>query len=967
MDWATRLSDRQKDWFSVTAIVCVLLLRFSKTIFLAQPISKLFLVAHWDSLLYSLRSGQSFGMDSSLVQLSIPYRFLATEYWCHGLPLWNQWNGFGMPFLADPQVFVFSPFFSIFTLFPGMHTWDIILIIQLAFGAISTYFLCRELELNFVGALMAALLFAFCPWLQWQIELLGVGICFPPFVFLYFCRMAKKGSFTNIALAGMAAAFNVLSSHPEIAFTTILFATLLTFLIAVHSKDSQHSLLSVLCSVVYRIFLSGIIAFGLSAPMFIPFLEYLCNCDSYKLKTVASAGLSWQGLLANYLFPFQPSASLFFGTLSWWGVLSCLYFEKSLKRFAQPLIICLIVSLICATRPFLFEFLFRIPPLSMPYATYWLPEYCLLISIVSGLGCSYLINKCFANTLSLKSKRVQALIVSSLILALVPLIYFPWHHNNLVLQYDPTFEPSKFNWKVWLFNFSCAAIALLILISANNKPPKRKILAVLCFLLLGFFSLAAISSKSLIIRPAFQYPKNLPFNSAFNTAIGGPDRFLSVGTHLLKPNTNLIYRLPLIQALSPISPKRFLDFTKVCGGDYYPPIFSPIISPLLKIAGVGRILSEQPILDGAIISDSPENELATSSSANINTDANLTAQINYANLLSLKNIRLLYDSKTNSLFFLATVIPLSQTAEGYHLSLIIEDEHNQSVSYIEPQSIFTSLGVQEVLSSGFVPKGIKHWSASLSLMRDKDCSILHPEHIPFGKLRKNNSWLLATSNESQRFTKINNDRFRLISQHGSILEYQDKTAFNRYFFVSKINWVKNKQTALAYLKTHTSELQDVAVLESSQKGQFEQLCHHIKFNNSANKLCTDSNNLSSTAFDKSSTIRKVDNNYSTFISATDFSLMVTAKNPSLLIASDIYYPGWKVYIDDKESKIFCADYLFRAVLIPPGKHIVRFAYQPITVILGFLFFVVTFTALLILWLIKRFLLGKHSSFNKIRT
>jgi len=48
----------------------------------------------------------------------------------------------------------------------------------------------------------------------------------------------------------------------------------------------------------------------------------------------------------------------------------------------------------------------------------------------------------------------------------------------------------------------------------------------------------------------------------------------------------------------------------------------------------------------------------------------------------------------------------------------------------------------------------------------------------------------------------------------------------------------------------------------------------------------------------------------------------------MLVISDNFYPGWKAYVDDKETKIYRANYTFRAIALPAGKHIVRFSYEP---------------------------------------
>jgi hypothetical protein len=49
---------------------------------------------------------------------------------------------------------------------------------------------------------------------------------------------------------------------------------------------------------------------------------------------------------------------------------------------------------------------------------------------------------------------------------------------------------------------------------------------------------------------------------------------------------------------------------------------------------------------------------------------------------------------------------------------------------------------------------------------------------------------------------------------------------------------------------------------------------------------------------------------------------------AFLVLTDSFYPGWKAYDNGTETRIYAADYLFRAVYLPPGKHVVRFTYRP---------------------------------------
>lgn len=54
----------------------------------------------------------------------------------------------------------------------------------------------------------------------------------------------------------------------------------------------------------------------------------------------------------------------------------------------------------------------------------------------------------------------------------------------------------------------------------------------------------------------------------------------------------------------------------------------------------------------------------------------------------------------------------------------------------------------------------------------------------------------------------------------------------------------------------------------------------------------------------------------------------------ILFLSDNFYPGWTATIDDQPTPIYRANYTFRAVVVPAGKHEVKFIYQPLSVKLG---------------------------------
>jgi hypothetical protein len=66
----------------------------------------------------------------------------------------------------------------------------------------------------------------------------------------------------------------------------------------------------------------------------------------------------------------------------------------------------------------------------------------------------------------------------------------------------------------------------------------------------------------------------------------------------------------------------------------------------------------------------------------------------------------------------------------------------------------------------------------------------------------------------------------------------------------------------------------------------------------------------------------------------DASLRVTAAEPSILVLSQMHYPGWKALVDGKETSVLRVDYAFLGTVLGPGTHAVRFIFRPLTFRIG---------------------------------
>jgi hypothetical protein len=67
---------------------------------------------------------------------------------------------------------------------------------------------------------------------------------------------------------------------------------------------------------------------------------------------------------------------------------------------------------------------------------------------------------------------------------------------------------------------------------------------------------------------------------------------------------------------------------------------------------------------------------------------------------------------------------------------------------------------------------------------------------------------------------------------------------------------------------------------------------------------------------------------------TEVVVETDAPAPSLLVLNDIWHPWWRACVDRSEVEIMKANVLFRAVVVPAGKHHVRFSFHPFAGVLG---------------------------------
>lgn len=69
----------------------------------------------------------------------------------------------------------------------------------------------------------------------------------------------------------------------------------------------------------------------------------------------------------------------------------------------------------------------------------------------------------------------------------------------------------------------------------------------------------------------------------------------------------------------------------------------------------------------------------------------------------------------------------------------------------------------------------------------------------------------------------------------------------------------------------------------------------------------------------------------TALTSNSVSYETHAAHPTLVVFSEIYYPGWRATIDGKEAPILRTDYVLRAMQVPAGVHKIEMTFQPTSV------------------------------------
>jgi hypothetical protein len=195
------------------------------------------------------------------------------------------------------------------------------------------------------------------------------------------------------------------------------------------------------------------------------------------------------------------------------------------------------------------------------------------------------------------------------------------------------------------------------------------------------------------------------------------------------------------------------------------------------------------------------------------------------------------------------------------------------------------------------------------------------------------------SNRDQFFKDINlKTEYKIYWGEGNVLILENPNYIKRFSFVSNVIKVKNIQDAKNILWSD---------LGSNSKESFDPrktaLVENPEFTNDSFDI-----------IEAELRVLEYKNN--------KIVLRTESPHDSYLVFSDTYYPGWKAFIDNDETKIYRTDAIIKGIYIPAGNHEIVFSFLPVNFWLGASISLISFISIIIA---ASILFSRKRNLNKI--
>ncbi|MBX9570438.1 MAG: YfhO family protein [Candidatus Obscuribacterales bacterium] len=892
-----------KFWYLVVPVLAIVIM-FYRTMLAGEPISRLNLIEQLD-LVYANTLDQLKGVfltvpeDPSVCFQSYPKSwFLQTCIESAKLPIWNNLTGFGQPILADLANCLFHPVNLILGV-KNQATYNAGLVLKIILPSVFAFWYFLRQGSSSWAAATASIGFALYSRSLRVAELANTSMA--PAIFIAFDLLRGSFHMKKILLAVTLIVLGFYSMHPESFFITVLAGMYIWTFDAIKNSNKKNPL-----QAAKQLSLTGILSICLCSPLLFSFVEFLQLAHSYKFNDTFGEYIPLNQFLLYLSSPKIPH-NLFPGTVILLAIPAGLWFGKKEHLVLFSL---LLLTLLFETRPAPLDRILTTPPIS-----YVLPEYSisiilLLLCTFASIGLTQLGQASKAENTNLPDKAVAKKTLEKwqpLILLLfgAALCFLP----NIFSLFRATDLPVGLTAKANITHaiLTLVPALLLCLNSLYRSKLATNSLIVLAFLLFPILNAASLWTPVHLELP-YTSTVQIPAQgrSEFIEKLKGnhQQRFTACGDRLLLPNTSLLYGLSDLRTGTPLNIASYLEFMKAAGATlgYCNEIQIPYeLNKLYDAASVKLIASDLPIR-----SLQPKRIEAVNNSSKAKVIATDGGRF-------IPGLRLLpgtavYDPQAGELKVESSFVMHIAIPNRYQFQYVLTDDNGKELwkskfKFVEPRQAHLQ---DRWTTTNYLPLpnfDAKRLRLNVVMIDGWSSQKILPEGFAS---QQADATLCAFETQQVDRVQTSDGRFRLLHETADHIRiYENTQALPRAYCLGRIKTSPSNEDTLRLLNSKDFDPSSEAIISGS----------------SANDLAKYSGAAAAPPAPAEATL--VEEFPDNTVVQTD------TKSSRVLVLTNIFYPGWNVYVDGKKRELLRANHLFQAVEIESGKHKVEFKYEPL--------------------------------------
>lgn len=862
------------------------------------------------------------------------------EFAAGRVPLWDPYMGVGQPLAGNMDSIALNPLRIALYLDPSPYMWDLFLLFRLFLAGMFAYLFMRAIKVSHLSGIFSSTLYMLSGYFIFSIDMHHLDTeIFLPFLLLCYEKIIQRANLLRWGiLSSLAVVFLLSGGQPQSAALIMGLGFAYYFFRLLSCRENRTIKIVVKFTLNYISFV--FLGIALSAHLLLPFLEFWrLSFNNHDPRMGHALGLSFDPYFADAVSFVVP---YFMGPIhhSWlqdysWHILTRGYFGMSAAIFALAAVL---VALRQKSSNNYLEYFFATFLLLMIgklYGFFWanwighlpianminygkymgsLMAFC--VAALAGLGLEAIIKSEIRAVILKNSAQIVVVLISFCFV--YDLSYMLDHAN----AYSQLAGYSKF-FKLPLVYFVLLTVVVAIFFmsfifmtmkvcqsGATFKAKKFQIIVLI---------IALVELYIYVPNPGLLKNRNERadiLNSApyINFIQAHLENYRVVGVdRVLYPDFGSAFGIGDIRVLDALLPKRYMEFL----GNFFklpnPPdrftgdegidFQDKGIQRALNLLGIKYIISNSDITEGnGFIEDilnrgqiveaagHPVSNWINSSMLDIN---GVSKKILFAHAPAKINYAFKVPDKSYLEFSIGMVPGSWLQSDGVLYEITLKDREGEKrifSKYINPRN-----NLQD-----------RKWfenSIDLSFYAGREV-VLSLVTSPGPNNDNAFDW---SAWGGLRLKTQKNDVFSLVYDH-EVKIYENKEVLPRAFVVYDYEIAKASGEVLKRLKDLEFPLSNRIILEAPlPENTFS------KIDNSALKK-SEAQIL----------------HYDTQLVETQAEMM----SPGFLVLSDLYYPGWEVYVDGKKGKIYQADYMLRAVFLGEGKHIVKFVYEPFSFRVG---------------------------------